>query len=349
MSHFVLVLRVDAPAPGGYTTGDVLTDASQKLRTSIYRKLGLEVHSNAWVTIKLNVAKGRETLRQLLEECRVEGAVVGAGTVTEQFMDEDIAAADWFYLVTKTAGDSFSLWDDYPCYKPGTLPDGQVLNHAFVSAAFVEVCGRLGLTGLSFLRCRNAGRKRSAGWFVALPDRFLGHGLDHPWFDRDRWVRDVAAHPGMRSSSLQAAQYSFHDRWLRDDLGRDDQLVTTLPRLLPIPARDSSLTGLTFVTIPRYWTRTLPDTDFAYIPWGEDGPNRVGKVLRFRQLVVSGRARAGLMDARLLGAKVFLPVRSVARPEPGVALLDELYPPVSPMYTAEELAELRRREKMLAS
>jgi hypothetical protein len=40
-------------------------------------------------------------------------------------------------------------------------------------------------------------------------------------------------------------------------------------------------------------------------------------------------------------------VRSVTSPEPGVATLDDRYPPDPPMCSREELAVLRRREKEL--
>lgn len=93
--------------------------------------------------------------------------------------------------------------------------------------------------------------------------------------------------------------------------------------------------------------RTLPDADFAYLAWGEDGPNREGKMLRFRQLAVSRRAHAALIAGGLFPERAFLAVRSVSTPEPGVALLDEQYPKVPPMYSQEELADLRRREQEL--
>ncbi len=344
MSRFELILRVDAPGAGGYTTADILSAASQRLRDRLYGRLGLRARGG-WVTIRLD--KAPPVLRRLLEACRAEGAVVGTATVTERMDRDEIAAADWFYLETRTADNSFSLSDDYPAFRPGNLPPGHALNHTFVSQAVVDTYRRVGLTGLSFLRCRNAGRKQVPGWFVALPEGFLGHGLDHPWFDRAAWVRDTGANRHARVSSLETAQYAFHQRWLRRDPGPDDHLVTTLPRLLPIPAVESPLVGVTFVTVPRYWTAVFPRADFAYVPWGEDGPNRDGKILRFRKLAVSGRARSALIDAGLFRAREFLPVRSVAAPEPGVARLDERFPPVPPMYPPEELAGLRQREAAL--
>jgi hypothetical protein len=102
-----------------------------------------------------------------------------------------------------------------------------------------------------------------------------------------------------------------------------------------------------FVTVPRSWTQAFPVADFAYVPWGEEGPNRNGKMMRIRQLTVSGRAGRALIDAGLFSEKAFLPTRSVAVPADGVALLDKRHDPVPPMYTDDELAVLRSRERSL--
>ena len=63
--------------------------------------------------------------------------------------------------------------------------------------------------------------------------------------------------------------------------------------------------------------------------------------------MVSRHARQALIDADLFSAKSFLGVRSVASPEEGVEILDQVHGPVAPMYTAEQLVELRAREKDL--
>lgn len=347
--RFQLDLRLDAPTPDGDRLANALTEASQQVRAAAYRRLGLRVYSNAWVTIDLGTDKGRRTIQAILDECR-DGRrlVAGSGTVTECLDDAETEGADWFLVTAQTADHCFSLWDDYPCYKPGYLPDAHVSNHTFVSTAFVKACEREGLRGLSFLQCRNAGRKPVPPWFVALPDRGLGHGLDHPWFERRLWIRDVGHSPHKRSSSLDMGQNCFHQRWLRLDLGPDADFLRPLLELFPPPeGSESKLSGLTLVTVPRYWTGAFPDADFAYIPWGEDGPNRVGKPMRFRQLLVSRHARQALIAARVLSPKALLAVRSVASPEPGVALLDELHAPVPPMYTPAELAVLRATEQRL--
>jgi hypothetical protein len=158
----------------------------------------------------------------------------------------------------------------------------------------------------------------------------------------------VGDDPTRRSSSLDTGQNCFHQRWLRLDLGPEAAFLVPLLEMFPPPGpRESTLAGLTLVTVPRYWARAFPDADFAYVPWGEDGPNREGKPMRFRQLVVSRRARQVLLDARLLAPRALLAVRSVAVPEAGVEVLDDRHGPVPPMYTADELAALRLQEQRL--
>jgi len=66
MSQFHLQLRVDAPGSDGGRLAHALTEASQRVRASFYRRLGLKVHSNAWVTIVLGSDAGAAPSRQFL-------------------------------------------------------------------------------------------------------------------------------------------------------------------------------------------------------------------------------------------------------------------------------------------
>jgi hypothetical protein len=45
-------------------------------------------------------------------------------------------------------------------------------------------------------------------------------------------------------------------------------------------------------------------------------------MMRFRQLAISARARAALIDEGLFDAKAFLPLRAIDSLEPGVVMLD---------------------------
>lgn len=341
---FGLDVRLDARDAAGDETPAALSVPSQELRAQIYRRLGLKARSGAaWITLDLETARGWTLVEKLIAECRA-GRVAAGAAIAREKPPED---GDWFQLQTRAAYDSFSLWDDYPAYKAGTHPGGHALNETFVSEAFVATVRDAGLKGVSFLRCRNKGRKAGPAWFLALPERPLGLGLDHPWLDRRRWVSEVGGDRTQRSSPLHCGQSQFHQCWLRDDLGADAGYVGRLLALCPTPPKRVPLQGLEFVTVPRFWAQVLPDADFAYLPFGEDGPNREGKILRFRKLAVSRRARRALTGAGLFDEQSFLPFRTLAVPEPGVEVLDGRYAPVSPMHTPEALAVLRATEHRL--
>lgn len=346
MSAFSLVFRLDAPPAPGDDAAPMLSAASGRLRKAFAKANGLRITSVAWASIDVESPRGRAVLRALEQEVAAGRATVGSAALTETITTEVNSSAEWFYLTTKQV-DEFNLWDDHPGYRGGSLPKVHALNHTFVSSAFVEACARRGLTGIAFLQCVNRGRKAGPPWFVALPDAALGRGLDHPWFDRARWLRDVAGRADRRTSALRMGQSQFHQCWLREAAMAEEPLARLLKVCPQPPAYTSGIDGFQVVTIPRYWTAALPRADFAYLPWGEDGPNRAGKMTRFRQLAVGARARQALIDEGLFDAKAFLAVRSVADPERGVEVLDRPDDPIPPMYSPAELAALRAREAAL--
>lgn len=343
MPRYELSLRVDAPGDERSFFAD---SPSARARERIYAALRLKVFSSAWVHLSLGTSKADQAMAMLVQERQANSALVGSAHLAEILAEEEEPRSDWSLLHTPQVSGSFSLWDDYPEYKPGSLPKGvHALNHIFVSAEFRAVCERAGLTGLEFLRLRNAGRKAGPSWFAALPRHSLGNGLDHPWFDRSRWVPHVKHHARKRFDAIETGQSQFHQYWLREAEVRSNALVQRLLELCPMPNKaESGLFGLTFVMTPRYLAGAQPDEDFAYVPWGEDGPNREGKMMRFRMLALRRRARDALVAAGLFKPRAFKRVLSVAAPEAGVVNLDALHPPVPPMYAAAELAALRARE-----
>jgi hypothetical protein len=337
-----LIFRVDVPgADDRYGMGRD-AKAVDEFRARIYGALKLKVFSVAWVSVRRGTPRWDETLALL----RKERVLVGSAHFAEILEEGDEPRSDWSRLETPQVSGSFSLWDDYPQFKPGSLKkNAHALNHTFVSEEFVAVCERAGLRGIEFLRCKNTGRKASPPWYAALPARALGHGLDHPWFDRPRWTRHVQGDTRKRFDGIDTGQSQFHQFWLRPQ-ALDEPLVRELLEICPMPAKaDSGLNGLKFVMPPRYLARVEPQDDFAYIPWGEDGANREGKMMRFRQLVMRRRARDALLKAGLFKPRDFLRLRSVAEPEAGVPDLDAKYPAIPPMYSTEELAAMRAQEK----
>jgi hypothetical protein len=347
MARFELQLRVDAPCDAPDGTSAMLSEESQALRGRVYGALRLKARSVAWVTITLGTPKGDGVVETLIDERRAGHLVVGAATLMEYLDQDEAARTGWFVVRTRQDSDSFSLWDDYPSCKAGTLPKVHALNHTFVSEAFVSACGRAKLTGVEFLRCRNKGRKPGRPWFAALPAGSLGNGIDHPWFDRRRWAEHVRDAPHKRASAVGDGRSSFHQYWLRPDVGQNQPLVARLLEMSPMPVHPGSgLDGLSFSMVERYSSEAAPPGDFAYLRWGEDGPNREGRMMRFRMLAASRRARDVLLREGLFRDKDFWPVRLVAPPSNQDA---HGWQPqqVPPMYLDDELAVMRRREANL--
>lgn len=346
MHKLELTFRVDVPPAGPDGSTDFLGAESQEVRKRIYATLRLKPRSVSWVTLPLGTPKAERAIEFLVGERRAGRAVVGSAHLREALDEADNAKSEWSILNTRQVDGSFSLWDDYPQCRAGSLPGVGALNHTFVSDRFFSVYEQAGLSGLDFLRCRNSGRKAGPQWFVALPKDFLGKGLDHPWFDRQRWVSHVAHDSRKRTTSIDTGQSTFHQFWLRTDHAERDALLVKLLTLCPQPAEPgAALFGLQFQMVPRYLAASQPDSDFAYVPWGEDGPNRVGKMLRFRLLAVRRRARQALTEAGLFKDRDFVRVRSIASIEPGVEILDGRADGPGPMYTETELATLRAREQ----
>ena len=347
MPRYELELRVDPP--GGNEFGSAISEESQRLRERVYRELRLKVHSHAWARIDPGSSKGQDVVQKLIGMHEAGLAKAGTGHLREIPDDEESARSDWFYLFTRSGNDSFSLWDDYPSCKLSDLGPEHAYSDTFVSQQFVDACEGSGLSGISFLQCRKRGRKPGPAWFAALPQQCLGRGLDHHWFDRREWLRQVGDDPNKRSTSPETGQSNFHQSCLRADQAKKDALLQPLLELFPeSDQNDSGLLGLNFITVPRYWAGVFPEGDFAHVMHGEDGRNREGKMMRFRKLVVSRRARQFLIDAGLFSEKVFLGLRSIASPEAGVENLDQIHGPIVPMYLPDELEKLRAMEKTLS-
>jgi hypothetical protein len=252
--------------------------------------------------------------------------------------------SDWCILFTRWVDDSFSLQEDYPSCKAGSLPDVGALNRTFVSQAFAHLFTRSGFTGLELLRCATRSRKPAPAWYVALPTEPLGNGLDHPWFDRARWTAFVRQSPEKLATSLDEGQSTFHQYWLRPEAASDADVALLLELCPQPPAPTTRIRGLNFSMVPRYLTRAEPQTDCAYVPWGIDWEDANGKNIRDRAIVVRRKVRRALLEAGLLKKGAFARLRSIPEPEPSVEVLDGVRPRFPPMYTASELHQLRQRE-----
>ena len=170
---------------------------------------------------------------------------------------------------------------------------------------------------------------------------------DHPWLDRARWEAYLRAHSAeTRDQDAPRPPGHFSGAWVRDDAYRSVPLLAQLLRILPAKS-ETPLTGLTVLPLARYWRKRVPASDFAYVPLGRDGPNRQGKMLRWRRLCASRRARDALLRAGLFRQQDMTPLVLVDAPPLGAPNLDREHPAAPPMYSPAELAALRAQERSL--
>lgn len=338
-----LVLRLD---PRDAQPNWLHDPAAPELRRSFYRSLGLR-GTDTWVTLDPLAPKSAATFDRLEVFVRSGAVALGEVRLRETPTADELAACEWFALQSRffKGNPGFSLWDDYPSCKSAAIPDGiHLFADVVVSQVFRAVVETQRLAGLEFLRVQEKSRKPKLAWFMALPGRSLGQGVDHPWFDRGRWERYLADHrPQTRDQDPARPPGHFRGGWVRDEAYRSDPLLARLLKLLP-ERSEAPLEGLTILPLARYARAHLPAADFAYVRPTPDGPNREGKILRFRQLCASRRARDALVGAGLIRERDAEPLLVVEGPPPGAPDLDRLHPAPPPMYTTAELAALRALE-----
>jgi hypothetical protein len=344
---YELFLRLDPHDPQPNWLHD---PAAPALRKSFYRSLGLR-GTDTWVTIDPLAPKTADTLDRL--EVLVKSGAVAPGEVRlrESLTAQELDACEWFGLENRffKGEPGYSVWDDYPACKSAAIPDGiHLFEDVLVSAMFRAVVETQRLGGLEFLRVREKSRKPKLAWHVAVARAPLGQGVDHPWFDRARWERYLREHAARTYDQDPARPPGhFSGGWIRDEAYRAEPLLARLLKLLPEKS-EQPLVGLTILPVARYSRAHLPPADFAYVPLGRDGPNRAGRLFRFRRLCASRRARDALLGAELIRERDAEPLLVVDAPPAGAPDLDRLHAPPPPMYTDPELATLRVAEAALS-
>ena len=338
-----LVLRLD---PRDAQPNWLHDPAAPALRKSFYRSLGLR-GTDTWVTIDPLAPKSAGTFDRIEVFVKSGAVALGEARLRESLTAAELEACEWFALENRFfKGDpGFSVWDDYPSCRSAAIPDGiHLFADVVCSAAFRAVVEAQRLRGLEFLRVKEKSRKPKLAWHVAVALAPLGQGVDHPWFDRPRWERYLREHAALtHDQDPTRPPGHFRGGWVRDDAYRSDPLLARLLRLLPEKSEEP-LEGLTLLPLARYSRAHLPAADFAYVPLCPDGPNRAGKLFRFRRLCASRRARDALIDTGLLRERDAEPLLIVDAPPAGAPDLDRLHPPVPPTYTDAELAALRAAE-----
>jgi hypothetical protein len=317
-------------------------ELERRARQAVYHSIGLRLFSQAWAKTVLTPA----TARRIVAAVVPGRTCLGSGILSETLTDEENQTCEWFVLADRhsSIGNDFSLWSEYPQCRadryPATL---HAQGQHFVSQRFKETVERHGLTGLDFLWVRDLGRYQAPQWYAAIAQRPLGHGLDHPWFDRTNHLARAATlgadvSPDGSYGVRHFDNRHFGDRWTSGD-GEIDDLLRLFPGDTPL--------GLMMNAIPRYLRSCVPDTDFAYV-WGDPTElSREGRTVRPRDLCFNRRARDILLEHQILSSNDALGVLLLERPPAGVVDLDaraSSYP--APVLLPAELSRLRTLETL---
>ncbi len=352
MPKYSLLFRVDPlPTWEGYKTWDwkKLTfntkvkkeNAEYEFRRKLYHDLGLKLESRAWADINLD-SDNLITILNVIKELKHKGvACLGSGILREEMTEDELNNCEWFLINPPklSVGYDFSLWDPYPtCRADKFSPLLHIQEYHCVSEQFKKIVEQKKLTGLEFLWVEDKGKYKARQWYSAIAQEPLGHGIDDVWFDRQKYEEisgkiDPIHNYGMRSFDNEY----FKEGWTTGS-PQKDELLKMFPK---------ECFGLNFYTQPRFLRKHLPDTDFAYIWDHVDGPNREGKIMRFRDLCFNKRTKDILIEKKMISMENVSGILLYNRLPKGINDLDKNvgFPP--PVYTSKEFLLLKKEEALL--
>jgi hypothetical protein len=276
-------------------------------------------------------------------------ARMGSGHIEESLVEDDETRLEWFVLRPKA---EFEEWAtpreaDWPALHRLGVPTTRAdrMKHGvhvagsgpFVSERVKAVLEEGGVTGIELVWIPDVGKYAAPQWYLAIGQRSLGRGLDHPWFDPskfrtrniDRRKYDQPTDPTWRYGVVE---YFFRAQF-RSGAGYGDRVTDRLISMF-------RQTLLHVVSYRRVLRKYLPDTDFGYV-W------RDVESLRGRALCFNRKARDLLVDAGLVAEDECQGVEVLDRRYPGAELLDTLPGGPGgpgPRYSTAELAEIRAEE-----
>lgn len=335
MPKFTLSFRID-PHPDRMASAshEDEMELEQEIRLPLYKEFGLKVYSYAWVSAEEVWPHWQRLLErmQVLEKSR--DVIFGSGILDEQNTEEEKALCPWFLLKAPNILEMFSLFDPYPTCKAFQLPPGKhVMERHFVSEIFKRVVEEERLTGLDFLWVRDKGQYRAPQWYAAIAQNPLGHGIDHPWFDRAAYESSIKGPPMYKSGMTHFDNRYFQSNWSTGKSELDEIL-----RLFP---KDSL--GLTFQSERlQFLKKQVPSSNFAY-HWSDADSRVDGKMIRFRELCMDRKAKEALCRGGVVQEADLVGIRLLDALPAGVSDLDAVECP-SPVFTEKEWPELRKQE-----
>ncbi len=211
--------------------------------------------------------------------------------------------------------------------KPG-MHIGDSLLGEYVSETVKEVIERNGFTGAEFIWVEDNGLYRAPQWFWLTPQKCIGRGVDHPFFD----IRKRTDYPVENSPAWRFGVRGFKKEELRSAAPFESPVWNQFVSLFI----ETGYQGLQFRTYRQYLRDYLPDTDFAY-----------GRELRRAFLCLSRRVRDTLLASRLVDESECHPILILDSAPMGVEIPDALGESehsYSHCLNREEVAKIQREK-----
>lgn len=289
-SHWRLsLLLASGPRPTGDDEERSASDdpkADGEFQAAFREFLGLPPLSDLWVEVDLS-----NSLPAKLIDWLEQQASLGRGHVVRGRMHEilDLASPHWYALQP--------VREKYPIDRNENgvecVGQGWAMR---MSDEFVRHISELHLTGVRFVAEPRTSRFRQRReWFEPIPTSAMGRGADHPWVDREAYLRDADDDERLPESAHGIR--SFGNNQMRPDApGLTDQLKRLINLFAP--------SELYFEGARRVPRQHLPITDFAAFLSSD----------RRYDLCVRAGARDLLCGRQLLAPNDFVPVIVIEHP-----------------------------------
>lgn len=335
MPQFTLSFRIDPhPDRMASVSHEDKMGLEQEIRLALYKEFDLKVYSYAWVSGEQGWPHWQRLLKRMEALGKTREAVFGSGILYEQNTEEEQIQCPWFLLRSPNMLEMFSLMDPYPTCKAFQLPPGKhVMERHFVSETFKRVVENEGLTGLDFLWVRDKGKYRAPQWYAAIAQEPIGHGIDHPWFDRSAYETSIKVSPMYKTGMTH-----FDNRYFLSDWSTGDILLDEIIHMFP-----KDCLGLTLQSERmRFLKKQIPRTNFAY-HWSDTDSRVDGRMVRYRELCLDRMAKDALCQAGVIKEANLVGIRLLDILPAGVSDLDAVECP-SPVFAEKEWPELRKQE-----
>ena len=370
MPRYTLSFRIDPlpsagladATPNPDVSAENALDAQQKeheFRKAFYHSQGLKLYSYAWAEIPLDSPK-LPGLLAALEDLQARGiAILGSGHLTEHPTEQEPAQSEWFIVTDDTSADpnrDVAGGNGYPTSHAYRFPTGTHVPEfgMLVSERFKAAVEESQLTGLEFLWVNDIGRHRAVQWHVTIPRACMGHGVDHPWYDRAHASVLVERALAEREATgvwkpvepvRPEGTWHFYTPALRAGWSVGDPVADRLLSVFP----QNEPFALTVHALRRFLREGVPQTDFAY-HWTEygwrSGPD--GEMRILPNLCLSRHAKDELVRRCLLREKQVECVVLLDRPNGSdTDYLDHQGACPLPVYGGPERDQLRTEETRL--